>query len=142
MWPLASKLHDGLGDSSSKLDSLRQVERRAWVRHECRLGTFFLTNFKGEVCYSGIIRHISPGGINLVSARVFEPKTHLFLLLKTVVEARVIHASASSDGEWVLGCAFIKELAEEELHGLLGDRPLACGLRIGAKERAFKNCTS
>ncbi len=78
----------------------------------------------------------------MVSSRVFEPKTQLLLLLKTVVEARVVHVRASSDGEWALGCAFIKELAEEELDSLLGDWPLACGLRIGAKERASKNSTS
>ncbi len=142
MSPLASKLHDGLGDRSSRLDSHRQVERRAWVRHECRLGTFFLTNSGAEVCYSGTIRHISRGGINLVSSRTFEPKTPLLLLLKTVVEARVVHASASSDGKWALGCAFIKELAEEELDCLLGDRPPAFGLRIGAEERGSKNSTS
>ena len=34
--------------------------------------------------------------------------------------ARVVHAGAKPNGVWALGCAFVKELREEELQALLG----------------------
>jgi hypothetical protein len=119
MSPLLTIPENRLGSGPSRQPDTAPVERRAWVRHACRVGAFFMPFPSSEVCYSGTIQDISRGGVTLVSPRPFEEKTQLVLLLKTAAEAKVFRARATADGKWVLGCGFTKELADEELQTLV-----------------------
>lgn len=105
----------------------KSPERRVWVRYLCNLPTLchpVLT--KDDQCWSGQVRNISRGGVNLVVSRRFEPGTLLQIELQgpqdaepRTILARVVHARTCDAGHWAIGCAFPWELAEEALRALL-----------------------
>lgn len=71
--------------------------------------------------WAGQVVNISRGGIGLVLDRRFEPKTLLVIDLESPQEnvsrtllARVVHSTRRDTG-WLLGCAFISELDEDDL---------------------------
>lgn len=75
--------------------------------------------------WAACILDISQGGIRLIVARRFEPRTILNIEIDGAVEeaptllmARVVHVTAES-GRWNLGCRFARELSEKELEALL-----------------------
>ena len=79
-----------------------------------------------QVAWSAQIQDISRGGVSLLGNHSFDPGTVLKIdlpnrdqVVPTTVLARVVHASAKPNGVWALGCAFVKELGEKELQGLL-----------------------
>jgi hypothetical protein len=79
-----------------------------------------------ETRWPGTISDISQGGIRLTLQRRFEPGTGLAVELprdeqgatRTVL-LKVIHVQRQEDGRWSLGCKFISELSEEEIHRLV-----------------------
>lgn len=73
------------------------------------------------------ILNISPAGIALVVSRPMEAGVSLQLELQSTPDApplmkqvHVIHVTARPEGDWLVGCAFLGELGEEEMFALTG----------------------
>ena len=78
------------------------------------------------------IENVSQGGLKVVIGRRFEVGTILKVEIATAGEenfsmllAQVVRAAPESVGNWGLGCAFLQEISEEEVQGLLAgeERP-------------------
>jgi hypothetical protein len=96
-----------------------QPERRKCARQAVNLGTVLTpVDGRSQPC-SGTIRNISRGGICLSALSALEPETIIFVLLKTVVKARVVRVTRESPDRWRLNCAFVKEMSCPEMEGLL-----------------------
>lgn len=101
---------------------------RVYERHECDLKTSCQPpSFLGgqEPHWSGEVRNISQDGLALVLRRRYEKGTGLAVELPGsdpqrpfTVFVRVIHVLAQPDGSWLLGCAFVSRLSEEEVRDL------------------------
>jgi hypothetical protein len=81
--------------------------------------------------WSATISDVSPGGVRLIVRRRFEAGVGLGIELPGrdgeepyTVLAKVIHVKALPDGAWALGCKFISELSEDEVHALVPPQPL------------------
>jgi hypothetical protein len=117
------------------MSTLAVVPRRTYVncrvyeRFPCDLPTacqpVATRNDKDHV-WAATMRDISAGGVGLILPRRFEPGMGLQIELggagsgagKTLL-ARVVYVRHLPDGNWVLGCAFISPLSENELEELL-----------------------
>ena len=95
-----------------------RLERRAFVRHFCDIGALVDS-------WPAQIENISRGGVKVVIGRRFEVGTILKLEVSAagtessfVFLAQVVRASPEPSG-WGLGCAFLQEISEEEIQGLL-----------------------
>jgi hypothetical protein len=107
----------------------RKPDGRVAPRHKCGLPTSCEpTAVRGdrELKWPATIRDISVSGIGLLLKRRFERGAGLTIELPEngsntgyTVLAKVIHATAQNGGYWLLGCAFVSELSDEELEGLL-----------------------
>lgn len=100
-------------------------EHRLWVRYSSSPDTPLQAG-SDLVTWSAQIQDISRGGVNLLGNHPFDPGTVLKIdlpltdqVIPSTVLAKVVHASAKPNGVWALGCAFIKDLGEEELQELL-----------------------
>ena len=78
-----------------------------------------------QLAWSAQIQDVSLGGVNLLGNHAFDPGTVLKIelpltdqVVPDTILARVVHASAKPNGVWALGCAFVKELREEELQAI------------------------
>ena len=94
-------------------------ERRAFVRHFCDLGAVVDS-------WPARIENVSRGGLKVVIGRRFEVGTILKVEVAVADQesfstllARVVRAAPESVGNWGLGCAFLQEISEEEVQGLL-----------------------
>lgn len=104
---------------------------RVSERHACDVHTSCQPPSFGsgaEEKWDGTIRNISTGGISLVLSRRFERGAGLAIELpgpaqSATVLARVIHVKPQPDGGWMLGCAFVSPLSDEELRSLLKPGP-------------------
>jgi hypothetical protein len=72
------------------------------------------------------VQDISRGGLRIVVPRRIDPETFLTVGIESTADAlvpaiqvRVVHATQTDGGPWVLGCAFLRPLSEEELQSLL-----------------------
>jgi hypothetical protein len=102
-------------------------EHRLWVRYSSTPETPLQAGSE-QVSWSAQIQDISRGGVSLLGNHPFDPGTVLKIdlpltdhVIPSTLLAKVVHASAKPNGVWALGCAFIKELSEEELRPLLGE---------------------
>jgi hypothetical protein len=128
-----------LPDLGTALKSAARIECRVHPRHACGLEASCLpVAARGDnaLHWPGTICDISTGGVGLVLKRRFEPGTELAIELRAGVDhpeqtllARVRHATPLPAGHWLLGCAFISELSDDEGQSLLclsaGPRPPA-----------------
>ena len=80
-----------------------------------------------QVFWTAQIQDISRGGVSLLGNHPFDVGAVLKIelpnsdeVVPATILARVVHAGAKPNGVWALGCAFVKELREEELQALLG----------------------
>jgi hypothetical protein len=102
------------------------ADRRAWARFptrgSCRyypVGGYALT------CRADIV-NVSPAGVGLVAGERIEPSVVLALELACpsgralAALAGVVSASPLDDGQWLIGCAFDRELDEDEIRALCG----------------------
>jgi hypothetical protein len=87
----------------------------------CRVGGLTL-----PVISRAIVRDLSATGIGLLVNQPMKAGTVLVLCLESVdrqlarpLPARVMHASAVSEGHWLVGCQFVRCLSEPELQALL-----------------------
>jgi hypothetical protein len=102
------------------------IERRAWVRYPCDADSTCQA-FMGArgLQWTAKVRNISRGGIGLTLQRRFELGTLLAIDVQgrsddapSTLTARVAHVAALGDGSWLVGCAFISELSEDQLQDL------------------------
>jgi hypothetical protein len=80
----------------------------------------------GDPWLLGISQDLSLTGIGFLLHRRFDPGTLLTIELERGkkdswgrLPARVVHSTPRGYGNWMLGCALIAALSEEELHGWL-----------------------
>jgi hypothetical protein len=78
-----------------------------------------------ELHWQAEIRNIAQGGLALVLRRRFEKGTGLAVELPgpdakmtSTVLVRVVRVTPQPDGFWLLGCAFVSDLSEEEVRAL------------------------
>jgi hypothetical protein len=105
-------------------DGTSQDDRRVWARFEANheilchpSGGSAEEALKARVC------NISRGGIKLLVPRSFEPGELLTVHLPggqdgqtpLAMLACVVHAQATNEGDWALGCSFAEELSDADL---------------------------
>jgi hypothetical protein len=103
-------------------------ERRAWLRFACdpdRPPRASVLINPGDKVTAKVL-NIAAGGIGLVVPRHCEPGTSLRLELidpsgrtSRPIQARVIHSSQKGPEEWIVGCAFVAPLSEEDVAALV-----------------------
>src|SRR5262249_3342616 len=95
-----------------------------WLRYPCELeATCEPATEPDKTRLSAGVRNISNGGINLVVNRRLEPGLLLSVELPSAHEphtttalAYVVHATAQPNGDWSVGCTFLAELSDDDLH--------------------------
>lgn len=100
----------------------QDLERRAGERHECALEATSHPIEVGETLSWGAVVHdISAGGVGVTLCYPFRPGTFLAIdmqcpggMVRTLM-VRVLHVHDQSDGQWRLGCEFIKPLTLSEV---------------------------
>ncbi len=105
------------------------LECRVYERLHCEIPTAChpasLLDAK-EMRWRGVICDISQGGACLKLQRRFERGTGLAIELPgdgntepSTVFVKVVHLKPQDDGSWALGCRFVSELSDDEVHRLL-----------------------
>jgi PilZ domain len=107
----------------------RGVELRVWERFSCGLETScqpLAARGDNDMCWSTRIKDISVGGMGLVLTRRFERGTSLAIEIPATAStpsdtllAKVMHVTRLPDGQWLLGCAFVSILGDDEVQNLL-----------------------
>jgi hypothetical protein len=103
------------------------IERRIAVRYSCDVEA---TCQPGSVLptdngWPAKAQDISASGIGLILNRCFQPGTFLKIELRGPSAipmhflVSVAHSTPRQDGEWLVGCAFLREMSEDELRALL-----------------------
>jgi hypothetical protein len=79
-----------------------------------------------DLTWKAKIRNISTRGLGLVLGRRFEPGAGLAIEIPETdtrpadtLLAKVVRVNPQPDGSWLLGCAFVSELGDDELEALL-----------------------
>ncbi len=107
--------------------SRSRINCRVYERVACELTTSAAPAaalYNKDARWPATVRDLSLGGVRLSLRRRFEPGTGLGIELigsdgePQTVLVKVIHAHLQEDGNWGLGCKFISELSEDELHRL------------------------
>jgi hypothetical protein len=104
----------------------RREERRASVRHQSAVkGSCHTLNASREASWDAAVRDISTEGIGLVLGRRFEPGVLLSVEVPDnsdgqtrLLLARVVHATARPEGGWLIGCALLNPLTDDEVQAL------------------------
>lgn len=105
------------------------LECRVYERQPCDIPTkchpVSVLDMK-EAGWHAAICDLSQGGLRLRLKRRFERGTGLAIELPgddqhepATVFVKVVHLHAEDGGEWSLGCKFVSELSEDEIHRLL-----------------------
>jgi PilZ domain len=145
---LACVVHAGLGDegewilgctfsrelSNNDLEAFgarRQrseaSDQRGWVRFPCNVKASYQTiGADASEPQTAKVLNLSASGVGLVVATPVENATLLSVELHAAhgdftrtMLACVVHQTAQAEGEWSLGCNFIRSLSEEDLKALL-----------------------
>jgi PilZ domain len=72
-----------------------------------------LPNFKAYIV------DISQGGVRLLVEQFLNVGDLLRIKLSRVVERRLIHATPTQDGKWIVGCAFDGAISESDVNALV-----------------------
>ena len=102
-------------------------DQRTWMRFHCNLRAHF--NLIGDLENHEIkaqVLNVSASGIGLLVNQFIETGVLLNLNLvakegaavRTILSC-VVHVSKQAEGEWALGCNFIRELTEEDFRILV-----------------------
>lgn len=110
-----------------------QPDQRAWQRVPCDLkASYQLACAENDCHWPARVLDLSPRGIGLHVCQALPVGTLLSLHLLTRQEverlnilASVAHSRRQADQAWMLGCTFIRELANHEMAGLLESAPAA-----------------
>ena len=92
---------------------------RKWVRRLAKLEAEFVPVCGTLPVCSAMIRDISRGGVRLVSIVRLESGSTIRIRLKSVCEARIVHVSRETRGQWSIGCAFSEEITSADVQQLL-----------------------
>ena len=107
------------------LAELGRQNRRAARRNLCHLASPARVSGGGEVWWLAWVHDLTLAGAGLLAGEPVEPGTEVDIELLTqaiarvAVRARVAHATRRTDGNWLVGCAFLQPLSSEELETLL-----------------------
>jgi len=101
--------------------------KRATVRYRCAPATPGRVILPDDHEYQRAwVLNLSRAGVGLHMARNLEPGTLLVIQLKGngggksyELAAQVAHATPQLDNEWLIGCAFLRPLSEQDLDDLL-----------------------
>jgi hypothetical protein len=95
------------------------IEQRAFVRHFCDISA-------AADAWPARVENISHGGVKIVVGRRFEVGAIIKLEFRVPGEdefylllVKVIRVAEEPAGGWSLGCAFVREITEEEIQKLL-----------------------
>jgi hypothetical protein len=102
------------------------TERRQRMRRQCSGQSVLVTAFVGREVWQPAIHDISPAGIGIVLSQSVEPGTLVTVALLNQSSSfwhmkvmRVVHATARSNGTWLVGNRFLQTLSEDQFDGLL-----------------------
>jgi hypothetical protein len=104
-----------------------EIERRGTPRFECNLQTTgHILGPRGGNTWVATVTNISATGIALLHRCRVKPGTVLVITLQSKSQklsrpmpVRVMHATPKDDGHWLLGCAFVRKICEEDLQTLI-----------------------
>ena len=113
--------------STTTTEKTPGIDRRASVRHYVRPGvTSTACVPKRTRPWKAMIYDLSRSGIGLVVNQSFDAGTELAIelfspdmILSYTILTRVAHSTRQTNGSWLVGCRFVRELSEEELQNLL-----------------------
>jgi hypothetical protein len=118
---------DWPGMGGLKKMSPSQNDRRVWTRFAANRKTVNLSETDTEeISWMARVQDVSRSGLGLLFKRSFEIGAKLtveFLVAgkeqPLQLQVQVVRAEQNSKGEWQVGCAFLEELSEQDLAGLL-----------------------
>jgi hypothetical protein len=132
-WALGCTFSRDVGDDVLRqLGGMRQKpvtvdDSRAWMRFPCdvKARCQVVAHPQAEPWPVQVL-NLSPTGIGLLVSRAINTGTLLSLELQGHADgtahtmlACVVHVTVQPDGQWALGCNFIRELSEAELQALV-----------------------
>jgi hypothetical protein len=102
------------------------LERRSGVRHACSVeATSRLIEVGETLSWGAVVSDISAGGVGITLCYPFRLGTYLAVelqcpggMLRTLM-VRVLHVHDQTDGQWRLGCEFVKPLTESDMESFL-----------------------
>src|SRR5262245_23826147 len=103
------------------------ADQRVWMRFSCNVrATYQQVSTFGAPTAEARVLNISATGVGLLVDELVEAGTLLSMDLKPesgseprTILACVVHVSAQANGQFALGCNFIRELSEEDLQILV-----------------------
>jgi c-di-GMP-binding flagellar brake protein YcgR len=103
------------------------ADQRVWMRFPCNVrGTYQQISTFGAPTAEARVLNISATGVGLLVDELVEAGTLLSVDLKPdsgadsrTMLACVVHVNAQANGQFALGCNFIRELSEEDLEALV-----------------------
>jgi hypothetical protein len=106
-----------------------ELERRAAERHPCELQpSWRVLGQGGGESWSAKVHDISRTGICLEVPCGIRPGTVLIIRLhgrgeklSRPLAVRIMHCTARPEGDWLIGCVFVRPLLEEQLRELRSD---------------------
>jgi hypothetical protein len=122
-----------MSSQSSVLDAPKSMslsaEFRVWERHTCGIETAcqpIAARGDNAVSWPGEIHDVSVAGLGLVLGRRFERGAGLAIDIPETATApadtllaKVVHVTTLPDKRWLLGCAFVSKLSEDEVWRLV-----------------------
>lgn len=103
-------------------------DRRAWVRYHSKPETpfFAITGEEEIISWRAKVRDVSRGGISLVVNNEFGEGAIVEIELPSpeadvsrLMLARVVRSETYEGIQYILGCAFLEQLSEDDVHALL-----------------------
>jgi hypothetical protein len=113
--------------------NLTEAERRATQRYSCNLlTTGHVLGPRGAISWVAKVANISTSGVGLIYRSRVKPGTVLVITLQGAnqklsrpLPVRVMHVRQESPDTWLLGCAFVRKVNEEDLLSLLAQSELS-----------------
>jgi PilZ domain len=104
-------------------------DRRDAERHPCNLQPIWRIEGTNQIdANTAAIRDISATGIGFRIQQSIKSGTVLILTLQShdqrfrrPLPARVMHVTPQAEGDWLVGCRFVRALSAQELRILLGE---------------------
>jgi hypothetical protein len=105
-------------------------DRRGAERHLCHLQPFWRIGGADPRATPPLrIHNLSATGIGLRVRQPLKPGMGLVILLQShrgrlsrPLAVRVMHATLLADGDWLLGCQFVRRLSEQDMQELLDEQ--------------------
>jgi hypothetical protein len=131
-WILGCNFSSELTDEELKLFGAQRVkptngDLRNWVRFSSDVkASYCLATIEATSDHTAVVTDISASGVGLIVTERMETGALLCVELHgphdgpaVCVLACVVHVTAQANGQWALGCNFIRELSEDDLQNLM-----------------------